>query len=91
MRISRIAALLVLTAVAGATAAAKDGEKPKTEKPKLVCRTEAVTGSLLRKRRVCLTQQQWDELASNTKQDLDRFGNGLTSNAPSGTNPAAPQ
>jgi hypothetical protein len=54
---------------AGNTAAALGAAKEKQ-----VCRTQKVTGSLARKRRICMTQAQWDELAAQTKQSIDEYG-----------------
>lgn len=43
------------------------------EKPpeKLLCRKERVTGSLTRVRKICMTQRDWDTLASNTRKSMD--------------------
>ena len=85
------AGLMVLMAAMGVSASANDEAKADDGKDKLICKSEKVTGSRLQKRRTCLTRQQWDDLAAETKQDLDRFTNGLSSPAPSGGNAAAPQ
>jgi hypothetical protein len=55
---------------------AKDEDKASgaTTKEKKVCRTEAVTGSLIGKRRICLTQAEWDKVAAETKKNLDEYG-----------------
>nr|WP_166176455.1 hypothetical protein [Altererythrobacter segetis] len=45
-----------------------------TTKEKKVCRTENITGSLIGKRRVCLTQAEWDKVAAETKKNLDEYG-----------------
>jgi hypothetical protein len=61
------------------------------EKEKLVCKTQTVTGSLLRKKRICMTQSDWDELAANTRRDVDNYTNNLASKPIGASNPAAAQ
>lgn len=46
----------------------KDQEAPKEKK---ICRTERVTGSLVASRRVCMTKAEWDQLAAETKKDVE--------------------
>lgn len=66
------AGLAALVAAGPALADDKDvEEKPKKEKK--ICRTEKVTGSLARKRRICMTQAEWDELSARTKQSVDEY------------------
>jgi hypothetical protein len=70
-----------------APALAKDDGKDQTPvKEKKVCRTETVTGSLVAKRRICLTQAQWDEIAASTKKNLGDYNRrgGLGSETGSG-------
>jgi hypothetical protein len=58
-------------------------EEPTDNDTKLICRKTAKTGSLIQKRRVCLTRVQWDEVA--------RDGQGLArSMLPAWTTPNAP-
>ena len=38
---------------------------------KKICRTEKMTGSLTRVRRVCLTATEWDDLRRNTKHSFE--------------------
>jgi hypothetical protein len=38
---------------------------------KRICRTDKMTGSLTRSRRICLTRAQWQEVHNRTKQGLD--------------------
>ena len=42
-------------------------------KEKKICRTETVTGSLVAKRRICLTKADWDKLAAETKREMDKY------------------
>jgi hypothetical protein len=83
--------LMLAMAITSVSAAANDEPQAGGDKEKLICKSEKVTGSRLKKRRTCLTRQQWDDLATETKQDLDRFTTGASSAAPSGGNAAAPQ
>jgi hypothetical protein len=69
--------------LAGDKAEQKD-EKQTERKEKKICRTETVTGSLVAKRRICMTQAQWDELSSSTKKGLDD----TYRNAAGGANPS---
>ena len=66
--------LLSVAAIAFAVSApalakdnAKDQDAPKEKK---ICRTETVTGSLVAKHRICLTQAEWDEMAANTRKSI---------------------
>lgn len=81
---------IALSAPAFAKPESRDEAAPKEKK---ICRTETVTGSLVSKRRICLTQAQWDEMAANTKKDINKLnrsenlggesgsGNGANNNA----------
>jgi len=42
-------------------------------KERKICKTETVTGSLVAKRRTCLTAKQWQELATRTQQNIDEY------------------
>ena len=53
---------------------AKDDGTASAPKEKKVCKTERVTGSLVSKRRICLTQAEWDKVAAETKKNLDEYG-----------------
>ena len=66
---------------AGALAAAPGGDsapKPVSDetakKEKKVCKTEKMTGSLTRVRRICMTRSEWAEMAEGTNRTLDRLG-----------------
>jgi len=77
--LSILAASLFMTAgvaIAAAPGAAEDAT-PKAEaaeKEKKVCKTEKMTGSLTRVRRICMTRAEWNEMAENTNRSLDRLG-----------------
>ena len=85
-----IAAMAAFALSTSAVAADKDGKgqdqqsQPDAPKEKKICRTDGVTGSRIAKRRICMTQAQWDELAASTKKGLDD----AYRNAAGGTNPS---
>jgi hypothetical protein len=63
--------------LAFASAVAQSGTPPtgnstSTEDPnRVICRVERETGSLLNRRRVCMTQAQWDDAARQLRQNID--------------------
>ena len=48
-----------------------DSQSQDAPKEKKICRTETVTGSLIAKRRICKTQAEWDQLAAETRKNVD--------------------
>jgi hypothetical protein len=74
---SGILAVTVLLAASGAAAA--DSKEDPQSGEKTICRTEPVTGSRTRVRRICMTESQWRELAARTAQNVDRYSNLQTS------------
>ncbi len=40
----------------------------------VVCRTERVTGSLTRRRRTCMTRNEWAGIEARTRDELNRMG-----------------
>jgi hypothetical protein len=67
-----LASVLALAGLLWAPAFAEQGEQAKTApKEKKICRTERVTGSLVAQRRVCMTAEEWDKLALETRKDLE--------------------
>jgi hypothetical protein len=68
------AVAVAVSAPALAEDKAKDnGNAAPEQKEKKICRNETVTGSLVAKRRVCLTAAEWQELSQKTKQNIDNF------------------
>jgi|SRR5690606_7728703 len=68
------AALLATTASALAAAPEDDDTKSEAReatKEKKICRTEKMTGSLTRVRRICLTRSEWSRLAEGTQKNVD--------------------
>ena len=45
---------------------------------KKICRTEKMTGSLTRVRRICLTAEQWNDLRHRTQQSFQDKVNGAS-------------
>lgn len=72
MKLLSITVATALLALAGATASASEPRDEKKEKK--ICKSEKITGSLTRVRRVCLTEAQWADMAANTNRTLDRVG-----------------
>jgi len=58
---------------------------------KKICRTETVTGSLVSKRRICLTKAEWDKLSADARHSMDNYTNRSTGIPGTASNPAAPQ
>jgi hypothetical protein len=66
--------LMMLMAATGVSASANDESQPAEKKQKMICKTDGVTGSRLKKKRTCMTAQQWDELRAQTQKDIGDFG-----------------
>lgn len=63
-----VAALTVSLAAPVLAADEKDQDAPKEKK---ICRVERTTGSLVNQRRICMTKAEWDQLAAQTKKDVE--------------------
>lgn len=79
MKIFKLLAATCLVTGCGALAAAPSADdKPQVEesakKEKKICRSEKMTGSLTRVRRVCMTRAEWAEMAESTNRALERMG-----------------
>jgi hypothetical protein len=67
-----LAVMATFALAAPAVAADKDQKSTQdAPKEKKICRTETVTGSLITKRRICMTQAEWNDLAARTKKGFD--------------------
>jgi hypothetical protein len=77
------AAAAVLMTPTGASA-----QQPKSESPafddKIVCRKITETGSLVRKKKMCFTQAEWDRLAEAEHRGVGKLVDDLTGK-PGGT------
>lgn len=53
-----------------------EDEQPAEDDPgeEVVCRTERVTGSLTRRRRTCMTRNEWAGVEAATRDGLNRMG-----------------
>lgn len=73
MKIAYLLAAISTLAVAAPTMAADKDQKSDRDPPKekKICRTETITGSLIARQRICKTQAEWDDLAANTKKQVD--------------------
>jgi hypothetical protein len=69
---------------------AGDGDKAQ-DKPKenRICRVERTTGSLINQRRICMTKAQWDQLAAETKSQLEDMQRNLGQLSPASKDPFA--
>ena len=47
---------------------------PKKDPDKVICKSEKMTGSRTKTRRVCMTVKQWEDQADATKKGMDEFG-----------------
>ena len=71
-----IISLCAVTLCAGAAHAGSSARGAGDEsKDKLVCRTESLVGSRLRREKTCRTRAEWAEIRRQTKQDLERIQN----------------
>jgi hypothetical protein len=50
-----------------------NGTAAPEQKEKKICRNETVTGSLVAKRRICMTAAEWQELAAKTTKNIDDY------------------
>lgn len=55
------ALLLIMFAATASQAAGDGGTKPEPAKERLVCKRETPIGSLIARRKVCLTKSEWDK------------------------------
>jgi len=80
-------ALVVLsaaTAVSAADEKSKDGTEV-AEKDKVICKTDRSTGSLTRKKRICRTRAQWDEISAAARKGVDDLVRAADTRSPANT------
>lgn len=63
-----VAGLLIAAPATAAEPAPAQSQAQQADQSKVVCRKEAETGSLLKKRRVCRTKRDW-EIAAQAARD----------------------
>lgn len=74
MKYAYVVAAGIAFALAAPAIGADEKKDQTEEKEKKICRTERATGSLISKRRICKTQAEWDQLAAETKKQIDEYG-----------------
>jgi hypothetical protein len=63
-----VAAMMAAQSSAPATSPEPTAAEARAEE-KVVCKREVVTGSRSQRKRICMTQQQWDRLSNNSRDD----------------------
>lgn len=74
MRISTLLAAMTFLMTGSAVVAAPQNTSSSNEgaaKEKRVCKSEKITGSLTRVRRVCMTQREWDQLSESAQRGVN--------------------
>jgi len=71
--IARLAAILCFISLSPAVAAEPTSANPAPDPNERICRTEAVTGSRLQKRRTCRTRKEWEESRRVTGEAMRTF------------------
>ena len=73
--IPALAACLIVAspAVAQSTSSEQAPKPAKPAKAKIICETEEQIGSRLGGKRVCHTAEEWEQIRSDTRQNLEKF------------------
>jgi len=81
MRLSLVlaAGIMALTGTAAVAQGDEQASQEVAQKERLICKSEKVTGSRARVKRVCLTREQWGDLAAETKDNIDQYSRRMTS------------
>lgn len=61
---------MLMTAPAVATEPTPPQSAQQAEQSKVICRKEAETGSILKKRRVCYTKRQWEQAGQASRDAM---------------------
>lgn len=64
---------LVSTAALAQTSTVPEGKKDRRDPDYVRCRSIEVTGSLVKKDRVCRTNREWEALRTRGNSDAERF------------------
>ncbi len=64
-------AAIVIAATSAAAAEPKADEAKQEQNEKKVCKSQKMTGSLTRVRRVCMTQREWDQVAESSQRGVN--------------------
>lgn len=79
-------ALANTTDTAAATPEAETAAAPVIEKEKPICRSQKITGTRSKVRRLCLTPTEWEALSEQTRKNMDEFNRSTNTGAPSISN-----
>lgn len=76
------------TVASSAQSATEDETEEEQDRgQEVVCRTERITGSLTRRRRTCMTRNEWAALEARTRDDMIRAGSRASGGAECRTGP----
>lgn len=62
---------------------------PKKDPDKVICKSEKMTGSRTKTRRICMTRAEWDGLSRATKKGMDDFNRSAAGGLKSSFDPGA--
>ena len=65
--------ILIALAAAAAAASTPAATAPANTKPKMICRSYDVTGSLVQKQRVCRSAQEWAKVEDEMQSEANRI------------------
>lgn len=68
-------ALMSAGAVAAAEPQARDASADEAKEEKKICRTETAIGNRAKRVKTCMTQSQWDSLASGSRRSANEYIN----------------
>lgn len=72
MRASVLAVFAAML-IAAPAVAQDDGEQSEKKSEPKICKVDRATGSLARRNKVCLTREQWRQLNSRTRDEIDSY------------------
>lgn len=74
MRLDLTSAALAISLLASTAATASQVVPPETaERNKLICKKTFEVGSAVRKKKVCATQREWDDMARGARAQTERM------------------
>ena len=65
--------ILIALAAAAAAGSTPAATAPANTKPKMICRSYDVTGSLVQKQRVCRSAQEWAKVEDEMQNEANRI------------------
>jgi hypothetical protein len=69
MLLELVTGLLMAAAPESASSAEQPAGKPEEKK---ICRKQIETGSLIKGKKLCYTARQWQQIADNNRQEVER-------------------